>query len=66
MGIAAVGLSVPDWQHHPARASFRYPLRMQISFTGREWLARAKAVWDTDVAHRQPDVGGPYVGLAST
>ena len=39
---------------------------MQISFTGREWLARAKAVWDTEVTRRQPDVGGPYGGLAST
>jgi vancomycin permeability regulator SanA len=66
LGITSVGLSVPDWQHHPAQASFRYPLRMQISFTGREWLARAKAVWDTDVTHRQPDVAGPYLGLAST
>ena len=66
LGVAAVGLSVPDWQHHPSRAGFTYPMRMQVSFTGREWLARAKAVWDTDVAGRTPDVGGPYLGLAST
>ena len=66
LGIASVGLSVPDWQHHPDQASFRYPLRMQISFTAREWLARTKAVWDTDVAGRRPDVSGPPVGLSQT
>jgi vancomycin permeability regulator SanA len=65
LGIRSVGLSVPDWQHHPSQAGFRYPLKMQVSFTGREWLARLKAVWDTDVAHRTPDIGGPYLGLAS-
>ena len=66
LGVAAVGLSVPDWQHHPSRASFHYPLRMQVSFTAREWLARAKAVWDAELTHRRPDVGGPHVGLTST
>ena len=66
LGVAAVGLSVPDWQHHPSRAGFTYPRRMQVSFTLREWLSRTKAVWDTDLAGRTPDVGGPYLGLAST
>jgi vancomycin permeability regulator SanA len=65
LGIRAVGLAVPDWQHHPGQAGFRYPLHMQISFTVREWFARAKAIWDTDVTHRPPTVGGPPVGLTS-
>jgi vancomycin permeability regulator SanA len=63
LGIHAVGLAVPDWQHHPDQAGFHYPLHMQISFTVREWLARAKAVWDTEVTHRAPTLGGPQVGL---
>ncbi len=66
LGVDAVGFSVPDWQHHPAQAGFRYPLHMQVSFTVREWFARAKAVWDTDVTHRAPSVGGPRLGLRPT
>ncbi len=65
LGIDAVGLAVPDWQHHPDQAGFHYPLHMQISFTVREWLARAKAVWDTEVTHRAPTLGGPPVGLTT-
>ena len=61
--MASVGLAVPDWQHHPDQAGFHYPVHMQVSFTVREWLARVKAVWDTDITHRAPDLGGPPVGL---
>ena len=39
---------------------------MQISFTVREWLARERPVWDTDITHRPPTVGGPPVGLTSS
>ncbi len=39
---------------------------MQISCATREWRPRAEAVWDVDLSNRQPDVSGPYVGLANT
>jgi vancomycin permeability regulator SanA len=66
LGIDAVGLAVPDWQHHPDRAGFRWPPSMRRNLTVREWAARVKAVLDTEVLHPDPTLGGPPVGLDQT
>lgn len=67
LGIDAVGLRVPDWQHLPERMVWgNYPLENQVSYMTREWLARTKAVIGAKVTHPQPIVGGPYVGLTET
>jgi vancomycin permeability regulator SanA len=66
LGIDAVGLAVPDWQHHPDRAGFRWPQSMRRNLTVREWAARVKAVLDTEVLHPDPTLGGPPVGLDQT
>ena len=64
LGIDAVGLRVPDWQHLPERMVWgNYPLGNQVSYMTREWLARTKAVIGAKVTHPEPIVGGPFVGL---
>ena len=63
LGMDVVGLSIPDWQHHPDRAGFVWPMSMQRGNTVREWFARVKAVVQTEVLHDDPTVGGPPVGL---
>jgi vancomycin permeability regulator SanA len=65
-GIDAVGLAVPDWQHRPERSGTDYPLGLRVTYTLREWLARTKSVFDAEVLHRGPAVGGPFEGLHAT
>ena len=65
IGIDAVGLAVPDWQHHPDQVGFTWPGSMQRNLTVREWAARLKAVVDTKLLHPRP-TGGPFVGLTDT
>jgi vancomycin permeability regulator SanA len=66
VGIDAVGLAVPDWQHHPERAGFTWPMSMQRGNTAREWMSRAKAVVQTELLHSRPALEGPPVGLVPT
>jgi vancomycin permeability regulator SanA len=66
LGIDAIGLAVPDWQHHPDQVGFTWPASMQRNLTVREWGARLKAVIDTEVLHPGPTLGGPDVGLTET
>jgi len=63
LGIDAVGLAVPDWQHLPDRAGFSWPMSMRRGYTVREWVARAKAVAQTEILEPSPKLGGPAVGL---
>jgi vancomycin permeability regulator SanA len=65
-GIDAVGLAVSDWQFRPEQSGHVYTRDKQISYTVREWIARANATLDAEVWHRQPAVGGPYEGLGQT
>ena len=65
-GIDAVGLRIPDWQHLAERSPTVYPTGMAVSYTAREWLARAKAVVEAEVTHPEPKVGGPFIGLTET
>ncbi len=50
MGIDAVALAVPNLTQFPL---------LQMSYTGREYLADAKAWWDLSVSHRRPYVDAP-------
>jgi vancomycin permeability regulator SanA len=65
-GIDAVGLRIPDWQHRSERSPTVYPTGMAVNYTLREWLARVKAVIESEVTHPEPKVGGPFVGLTET
>ena len=49
----AVGLAVPDWQHHPEQAGFSWPTSMRRGNTVRELAGRANAVVQTEIV--QPD-----------
>lgn len=66
LGIDAVGLQIPDWQHHPERMSWAWPGDMARSYTVREWVARLKAVQETAITHPEPQFLGPYEGLTPT
>jgi vancomycin permeability regulator SanA len=61
-GIDAVGLAVADWQHNPEQGH-PYTRDKQIHYTVREWVARVNARVDAEVWHRDPAIGGPYLGL---
>jgi vancomycin permeability regulator SanA len=65
IGIDAVGLRLPDWQHRSARAPFPYPRDLRWSMSVREWLATTKAVVDVEVRRPEPRFGGPLEGLGS-
>jgi vancomycin permeability regulator SanA len=67
LGIDAVGLSIPDWQHHPERVGWgSYPSDLQASYMTREWFARTKAVVAAKITHPSPTFLGPYEGLRET
>ena len=66
-GIDAVGLRVPDWQHHPERLTWgAYPDDLGRQYMAREWLARSKAVVAARITHPDPTFLGPYEGLRET
>lgn len=65
-GIDAVGLAVSDWQFHPERSGHIYTRDKQVSYTVREWVARANATVDAEFRNREPAIGGPYEGLGET
>jgi vancomycin permeability regulator SanA len=66
LGIDAVGLIIPDWQHHPDQATAQYPRLQSTYYMGREWFARSKSVLAAKVTHPGPQFLGPYEGLRET
>jgi vancomycin permeability regulator SanA len=66
VGIDAVGLAVPDWAFRSERLPYPYRRNQEVGYTVREWLARVKAVLDTEVVQPGPTFGGPYEGLTET
>lgn len=66
LGIDAVGLQIPDWQHHPERLTWgAYEDDYARGSTVREWLARANATVAAKLTHPVPTLG-PYEGLRET
>lgn len=64
LGIDAVGLRIPDFQHLAERLTRgQYPNNMAVGYHTREWLARANALWQLKVTHPAAEVPGPFVGL---
>ncbi len=61
--IDAVGLAIPDWQHHPERSATRYTASQQISYTLREWLATGKAFAQLHITRPAPTFLGRFEGL---
>ena len=66
LGLDAVGLGLPDWQHDPGRLDYRWDPRDQVLNQLREWAATTAAVVDVDVRHPEPRFLGPYEGLTPT
>jgi vancomycin permeability regulator SanA len=67
LGIDAVGLIIPDWQHHPENLTRgQYPWLQSSYYMAREWFARSKAVLGAKVTHPSPQFLGPYEGLHET
>ncbi len=66
LGLAAIGLSIPDWSHKPELATTYYPPITQVRYTTREWLARCKALFEVHISQPQPTFLGPAVGLGET
>lgn len=64
LGIDAVGLRVPDWQHNADQLDWgQYPGQDAQKYMAREWLARANALLEAHVTHPEPQFLGPYLGL---
>jgi vancomycin permeability regulator SanA len=55
LGIAAVGVGVPDWG--------KYPSLLMATYSFREMLATAKALLDVHFLHPTPTFLGDYEGL---
>jgi vancomycin permeability regulator SanA len=66
LGIDAVGLIIPDWQHEPEKLNWQYERGMAGSYMSREWLARTKEVVAANLTHPAPTFLGPYEGLRET
>jgi vancomycin permeability regulator SanA len=66
LGLDAVGLRIPDWQHRGDELTYSYPTDMSLGLTAREWVSRAKAIAEVEVLHPDPHFGGPYEGLRPT
>ena len=64
LGIDAVGLRIPDWQHNADQLDWgQYPGLDSQKYMTREWLARANALLEAHVTHPEPQFLGPYLGL---
>lgn len=63
LGVAAIGLSIPDWHFKPEQSTTYYPPATQVRYTTREWLARCKALFEVHISQPQPTFLGPAVGL---
>jgi vancomycin permeability regulator SanA len=64
LGIDAVGLRVPDWQHNADQLDWgQYPGLDAQKYMAREWLARVNALLEAHVTHPEPQFLGPYLGL---
>jgi vancomycin permeability regulator SanA len=64
LGIDAVGLRVPDWQHNADQLDWgQYPDLDAQRYMAREWLARVNALLEAHVTHPEPQFLGPYLGL---
>lgn len=67
LGIDAVGLDIPDWQHNADRVPWgQYPRGLGMEYMAREWFARTKSVIAAKITHPSPTLLGPYVGLTET
>jgi len=67
LGIDAVGLIIPDWQHHPERLTWgAYPSDLAGQYMTREWFSRTKEVVAAKLTHPEPTYLGPYEGLRET
>jgi vancomycin permeability regulator SanA len=64
LGIDAVGLRVPDWQHNADQLDWgQYPGLDSRKYMTREWLARINALLEAHVTRPEPQFLGPYLGL---
>jgi vancomycin permeability regulator SanA len=63
LGIDAVGLAIPDWQHHPERSATRYTASEKFGYTLREWLAAGKAFTQLHITRPNPTFLGRFEGL---
>lgn len=55
LGIDAVGIGTPDWG--------AYSTQMMTSYTLREWVASAVAIWQIEVTRPRPAFLGRFEGL---
>jgi len=64
LGIDAIGLRVPDWQHNADQLDWgQYPGLDSNKYMAREWLARVNALVEAHVTDPEPQFLGPYLGL---
>jgi vancomycin permeability regulator SanA len=66
LGVDVVGLAIPDWNFRPGELDYGYTQSQEVGYTGREWLARGRAFFETNLTHPGPAVLGPYEGLTET
>lgn len=63
LGIDAVGLGMPDWTYDRAHMVVRYPRRLMVIYTVREFLATFKALWEIHITRPLPTYLGRYEGI---
>ena len=64
LGIDAVGLRVPDWQHNADQLTWCcYPATDSRQYMAREWLARTNALVEAHLTRPEPQFLGPRLGL---
>lgn len=67
LGIDAVGLRVPDWQHDADRLTWCcYPPGDARQYMAREWLARTNALVEAHLTRPEPQFLGPRLGLGES
>ena len=63
LGIDAVGLRVPDWQHNADQLTWCCYPEGGREYMAREWLARANALVEAHLTRPEPQFLGPRLGL---
>lgn len=67
LGVDAVGLRIPDWQHHADQLTWCcYPPDDARRYMAREWLARPNALVEAHLTRPEPQFLGPYLGLGES